>query len=319
MRLLHSVYSLFRQITKDAVIICMDLFRFIIPLVILVKILMEFGAIEYVALPLKPIMALVGLPPELGLAWAGGMLVNIYTALLLFLTLLPGLGTLSVAQVTIFGLMLLMAHSLILETRVAGQAGVNMPLQVAIRIGVATFAGFMFHLFCMATGLFAEPAHVLMEATSAPTDLTSWALREIGNLGKIFVIVWLVMLLQKGIDKFNITYYFGIVLHPFLRMLGISAEAATTLIVGFCMGILYGSGVILRNAREGRLSKHDIFCSMTMMGVAHALIEDTLLMMLLGASLWGLLLWRLVAALALGVVANIVYAKLRPEKLVPVG
>lgn len=319
MRLFNSMYALFRQITKDAVIICLDLFRFIIPLVILVKILMELGAIEYVAMPLKPIMALVGLPPELGLAWAAGMLVNIYTALLMFLTLLPGLGALSVAQVTVFGLMLLMAHSLILETRVAGQAGVNMPLQVVIRVVVAIIAGGMFHLFCVTTGAFAETANVLLEATSAPTDLVSWALREIGNLGKIFVIVWFVMLLQKGIDKFNITYYFGIVLHPFLRMLGISADAATTLIVGFCMGILYGSGVILRDAREGRLSKHDIFCSMTIMGVAHALIEDTLLMMLLGASLWGLLLWRLVVALTLGVVANIVYARLRPEKLAPAG
>lgn len=50
------------------------------------------------------------------------------------------------------------------------------------------------------------------------------------------------------------------------------------------------------------------------MGLAHSLIEDTLLMALLGASLWGVLLVRLLLALTAGVVINRVYERLTPSE-----
>jgi hypothetical protein len=48
------------------------------------------------------------------------------------------------------------------------------------------------------------------------------------------------------------------------------------------------------------------------MGATHALIEDTLLMLLLGASLWGILGLRLVLVMAAGIIVNHVYDRFVP-------
>lgn len=296
--------------------VSLSLFRFLIPIVIGVKILTEAGVIQHLALPLRPVMHLVGLPAELGLAWAAAMLINIYSGIIVFLGLLPDLPALSVAQATTFALMVLIAHSLILETRIAGQCGLSMPVQLVLRLGMAVAAGLLMDGLCRATGTLSSPAVIALEPGPTPSTLAGWAWGETLNLGKIYLLIWGVMLLQRGIDHFRVSDLLGRVLHPVLRVLGISPRAAAIVIVGFSMGLIYGSGVIIKSAREGTLTPRDVFCAMSLMGIAHSLIEDTLLMTLLGASLWGLLLVRLVLALAAGVVINLVYTRLtsRPRK-----
>ncbi len=64
---------------KDGVLVCRRLFPMIISVVVFVKILSELNLIEYVALPLGPVMETMGLPVEFGLVWAAAMLVNIYS------------------------------------------------------------------------------------------------------------------------------------------------------------------------------------------------------------------------------------------------
>lgn len=296
--------------------VSLSLFRFLIPIVIGVKILTEAGVIQYLALPLRPVMHLVGLPAELGLAWAAAMLINIYSGIIVFLGLLPDLPALSVAQATTFALMVLIAHSLILETRIAGQCGLSMPVQLVLRLGMAVAAGLIMDGLCRATEALSSPAVIALEPGPTPSTLAGWAWGEALNLGKIYLLIWGVMLLQRGIDHFRVSDVLGRALHPVLRVLGISPRAAAIVIVGFSMGLIYGSGVIIKSAREGTLAPRDVFCAMSLMGIAHSLIEDTLLMALLGASLWGLLLVRLVLALAAGVIINLVYTRLtnQPRK-----
>ncbi len=299
---------------RDGHHVALGLFRFLIPIVVAVKILTEVGAIRYLALPLRPVMELVGLPAELGLAWAAAMLVNIYSGIIVFLGLLPDLPALSTGQATVFALMMLVAHSLVLETRIAGQCGLSMPVQLILRLGMAVLAGLIMRGLCAATGTLASPAAILLEPGPAPAGLTGWVWGETLNLAKIYLLVWGVMLLQRGIDFFRVSDLLGRALHPVLRLLGISPRAAAVIIVGFGMGLIYGSGIIIKNAREGTLSRHDVFCAMSLMGLAHSLIEDTLLMALLGASLWGVLLVRLLLALTAGVVINRVYERLTPSE-----
>ncbi len=299
---------------RDGHHVALGLFRFLIPIVIVVKILTEVGAIRYLALPLRPVMELVGLPAELGLAWAAAMLVNIYSGIIVFLGLLPDLPVLTTGQATVFALMMLVAHSLVLETRISGQCDLSMPVQLILRLGMAVLAGLIMRGLCAATDTLSSPAVILLEPGPVPAGLVGWAWGEALNLVKIYLLVWGVMLLQRGIDFFRVSDLLGRALRPILRLLGISPRAAAVIIVGFGMGLIYGSGVIIKSAREGTLSHHDVFCAMSLMGIAHSLIEDTLLMALLGASLWGVLLVRLLLALAAGVVINRVYERLAPSE-----
>jgi hypothetical protein len=72
------------------------------------------------------------------------------------------------------------------------------------------------------------------------------------------------------------------------------------------LGLTYGGGLIIQEARAGQLSRHDVFCALALLGICHSFIEDTLLMMVIGGHLSGTLIFRtLFALLVTGLVARL--------------
>jgi len=114
---------------KDATRISLDLFKIMIPVVIAVKILQEFNLVGYLAAPLAPIMKLVGLPGEMGLVWATALINNIYSGLIVFLSLAQD-QPLTAAQATVLGTMILVAHSMPVELRVVQSSGPKLGFQL---------------------------------------------------------------------------------------------------------------------------------------------------------------------------------------------
>ena len=74
--------------------------------------------------------------------------------------------------------------------------------------------------------------------------------------------------------------------------------------VGMLLGISYGGGMIISEAKSGVLSGRDLVLSLVLMSLAHAVIEDTIVLHMAGASIWGVLGVRVgVALLCVGVLA----------------
>jgi len=67
------------------------------------------------------------------------------------------------------------------------------------------------------------------------------------------------------------------------------------------LGISYGGGLIINEARAGTVARRDLFASITLMSLCHSLFEDTMLMVLIGghlsALLWARLFFTLIAIL----------------------
>ncbi len=112
----------------------------IVPIYLLVTLLQHTPILAWFGNLCKPLMAAMGLPGEAAMAVVLGNLLNLYAAI--------GAATplqLSEPQVTVFALLLLLSHSMVLETAVSKKAGVTAWPFVCLRVGLG---------FLLAVGLF---------------------------------------------------------------------------------------------------------------------------------------------------------------------
>lgn len=285
-----------REVFQNSVRVCLDLFKLMIPVILLLKLLNEFQLIGFISAPLSPFMGFVGLPPEAGLVWATSMLSSIYAGILVYASV-PLAVPLSVAQVTVLSGMILVAHGLILECGITSRCGAKFWRQLMFRLTMGYVFGLALHWVSQGFGLGGETARTLFTPAPPAPTLAVWALGEVKNLAGIFAIIFCLMSAMRVLGALGIIELMNRMLGPVLRQLGIGREAATVTVVGLCVGITYGSGLIIHEARSGRVGPRDVLFSVSFMGLAHALFEDTMLMALLGASLYGTFWGRLVFAL----------------------
>ena len=104
-----------------------------------------------------------------------------------------------------------------------------------------------------------------------------------------FLIILALLILMRVLERLGITALLTRLLRPVLTLLGISERAAPLAIIGMTLGLTYGGGLIIQEARAGHLSRHDVFCALALLGICHSFIEDTLLMVVIGGHLSGTL------------------------------
>jgi len=270
-----------------------------IPIIIIVKIIEELGGIKYIAMILEPLMELVGLPSSMGLIWATTMITNIYGGMIIFVGS-TSQDTLSVAQVTILGSMMLLAHALPVEVRIAQKAGVRVLYTMLLRIGGALFLGFLLHQIYSAGDFLSQANNALWKPQEINDDsLLVWVINQIKTLGQVFVVISVLVIFLKLLKISGIEKLFALILRTFLKVLGLNESTTSITIIGLTLGLTYGGGLLINEARKGELSKVDILGSLSLLALGHSLIEDTLLIALLGADLSGILYARVIFSILL--------------------
>ena len=56
------------------------------------------------------------------------------------------------------------------------------------------------------------------------------------------------------------------------------------MVVGIILGIAYGAGILIKNAATGNMSKKEIILSCLFLSLCHAVFEDTLIFVAVGAN-----------------------------------
>jgi len=297
-RLKKTVIELF----SDALHASVELFKIIIPISIATRFLQQWGIVDQLGVLLGPVMELVGLPGQLGLVWATGMVTSIYGGMVVFASVAPGLD-LSVAQVTVLGSMILVAHGLPVELRIAQKAGTRFRVMAFIRIGGALLLGWLLHMGYQLSGTLQQANHALWSPAQVEPTWSAWTVAELRNSVMIFIIILGLMTFLQVLKKLGISDLMTRLLEPVLAALGMGREAAPITIIGMTLGLSYGGGLIIQEAHSGRLNQRDIFSSVALMGLCHSVFEDTLLVMVLGAHVsgifWGRLLFSLFAVFLL--------------------
>ncbi len=277
---------------QEALKMSFDLFKIMVPMSILVRILKVLGLVEVLGMALHPVMEFMGLPGSMGMVWAAAM-TNFYAGVAAFTSLVPD-ADLTTAQVTVLTCVMLVAHSIPVELRIAQKAGTRMRAMWVIRIGGAFLLGWgLFHMYKI-TGYLQNRSTGMWLTRQEQVTWVEWAKSELTNLVMVFLIVMMLLFVMKLLHRMKVIALLTRILAPILHTLGMSSKAAPIAIVGMTMGLTYGGGLIIQEAQSGALGKRDIFATLTLMGLSHGLIEDTLFMLALGGHISGVLWGRLI-------------------------
>ncbi|MBV0933970.1 hypothetical protein [Marinobacterium weihaiense] len=285
-----------REILGDSARVILTLFRIMIPAILVVKLLTELGAAELLSQALAPVMGWMGLPPEAGLIWATTLLTNIYTGVVIFFST-AGTDSWTLAQVTVLGTLLLSAHNLPVEARVAQKAGCRLLPQLLLRIGGGILLGIVLHHSYALSGTLQSVHQAPWSPAPVDDGWQGWALSQLETLAWTALVILLLMTALRLLRLLGVERLLAWLLRPVLKLIGIAPGALSITLIGMTLGLAYGGGLLIREAERGDIAPADIFCAISLLGLCHSLIEDTLLVLLIGADLSGVFWARLVFSL----------------------
>ena len=269
------------------------LFKVILPVIIVIRALELLGVIPYLAKFLEPLTSFIGIDGSLGLVWMAAILVNIYAGMAAFASL-QTIFDYTVAETTILGLIILIAHSLPIEVAIAQKSRVSGIFNLLFRFINAVIAGKILNYIFIKFDLFNEKNQSILEIPEKITSNLDWLILQSKNFFIIFLIIFLI------ISTINILKFIGLwqfiinILRIPLSYLGMSEKVANIILIGLTLGISFGGGFLIEESKKNNISKRDILLSLSFLSLCHSIIEDTILILLLGSHISGILFFRLI-------------------------
>ena len=277
-------------------VICIPLYKILIPFIFVIKILEEIGVVKLISNFFEPVVQLMGLPAELGIVWVTAIIVNVYAGIVVFINVVPTLD-LTVAQITVLTLIILIAHNILVESSISRAAGVSFFYAAFLRIGMAFIAGVILSKIYLNFGFLQEKFSLVLEQQVVDADYYSWIIGQLKNLTYILLIICILVISLNLLKAIGVEKLIRKLLEKPLKIMGISPSAINIIIVGLTIGIQFGGGLLIRDVKSGTINKQSILISLSLLNLVHAVIEDTILMTILGGHISGILFFRVIFSL----------------------
>ena len=281
--------NIFQETTK----IFWILFKVILPVVIVIRALELIGAIPFLAKFLEPLTSFIGIDGSLGLVWMAAILVNIYAGLAAFASL-QAIFDYSVAETTILGLIILIAHSLPIEVAIAKKSRISWIFNLSFRFINAIVAGKILNLIFTKYELFNEPNQSVLQVPNELVSNFEWATLQIQNFFIIFLIIFFIISTINILKALGVWSFIIHIMKIPLSYLGMSEKVANIILIGLTLGISFGGGFLIEESKKNNISKKDILLSLSFLSLCHSIIEDTILILLLGSHISGILFFRFI-------------------------
>jgi hypothetical protein len=282
-----------RKVTRDIIDVSLTLFKIMIPTLIVVKIVQDLGGIIILNNIMTPLLSVIGLPNQMAIVITTTMLTNPYVGLIVFSNLSIS-GDFSIAQASILASFMLLTHSLPIEVLISRKSGARARAILTLRIGAAFILCYFLHTILSMTGWLSDPALTSLPDVSASNTLFEWILSQIKGILFIQLIIIILIFFLELLRIIGVEKLIRIALSPFLRFMGIGDHAATIAIVGVTLGISFGGGLLIKEVESGTIPKKDVFGVLCFINLLHSVFEDTSVAMLLGPSLFIILVVRII-------------------------
>ncbi|MFT0534303.1 nucleoside recognition domain-containing protein [Castellaniella hirudinis] len=280
--------------------------RIMVPVMVIVYVADRLGLVRLAGEALAPAMAVLGLPPQAGIIWVTTIITNIYGGMASMAALSDGLD-MNVAQISALGAMMLFAHNIPTEQAVVRRAGASALVTGSLRIGAGILYGAAVTWTCHALGWLQDPvsfAWMRQDSglTQGPPDVLTWLWSTGESLLLVLAIIVVLVVLLDLLERLGVTRLVTRLLTPVLRLSGLEERAAPLTTVGVLLGLAYGGALIIEAAERDNFSPRTRLLALSWLSLCHALIEDTLLILALGADIWIILVLR--SLVTLGILAG---------------
>jgi len=256
--------------------------KLVIPIYILSNVLYYYNTLSYISFIIEPWTSTIGLPKEVSLAIISGMFLNLYAAVAFAAPL-----DMSGHQWSILAVFLGICHSLVVEGAILKQIGISNIFSYSFRIIVGFFAAYI--VSTMPPAWFYS--QIINDTFVPDSHNTIWLLLQNSVLESISLSIKIIVLITSLIFLMDF-----IKSRQFFKNLSKNINIGFSVIVGVILGITYGAGVLIKEAKNSKMSKKDTYFVAVFLMVCHAIIEDTLLFAIFGADIFMVVAIRTILA-----------------------
>jgi Fe2+ transport system protein B len=277
--------------------------KIIVPVSFLTTLLDYSGWIHKIDFLLEPLMAFIHLPALAAFPLIVGLLTGIYAGIAA-MAVLP----LTQDQMTLIAIFLLISHNLIPEGIIQAKSGINPFLATVFRLLTSFCTVFVVMQFLDTGPLVPSMETVLPLTQKSLTEvLKAWMLSTIHISLKILLIISFLMVLLEEMKHFNLVVKLVDLFNPVFKLLGLNKNVGILWMTGAVFGIAYGGAVIIQEVKDNPIRKSDLMKLHFSMGVNHSLIEDPAVFLTLGLNPFWLWVPRIMAAILLVHLYNLIY------------
>ncbi len=257
--------------------------KLVIPIYIIADILYFYNTLSYISFLIEPFTSIIGLPSETALAIISGIFLNLYAAVAFAAPL-----DLTPHQWSILAVFLGVCHSLVVESVIMKKIGISNIYSYSLRFFGGLLIAFIVSL--MPSSWFEA---TLSDAVFEKTTYDTFETLIIGSFTsaislsiKIILLITILIFIMDFIKT-----------RKFILEGQKNISKGFSLTVGVFLGITYGAGILIKEAKSGTISNEDLFYIGTFLMICHAIIEDTLLFVIFGADFTMVIIIRTISAI----------------------
>jgi hypothetical protein len=291
--LYNRIWKCVKQALPKSAKTCLWLFKIILPISLLVRLLQYSGWLGVLSGYMEPAFSLIGLPGETAIIFMTSIFCPLYAPIALIATMSLGLR-----EATILAIMCLIAHNLIVESSVQAKTGSSFWKMTLLRIGMAFVIAFFLNRIMPTEGWGTINAtHSIDDCNSIWEVVQLWFAGSMEVILTILLIVTALMILHYVLDEFNLMRGLSKLFAPLMKLFGLPQDTAFLWLVGNVVGLAYGGAIMMEQIEGNKLSRSNGNMLNYHLAMSHSLLEDTLIFVAIGIPVLWIVLTRLFFAI----------------------